>query len=177
MSLPRFKYHPDPLRTGAIEFDQTDCVCCGKMTEYVYMGPIYGEVDPCGAICPSCIAAGKAASKYNIQFSDPCELSKAGISKEIIDEVIHRTPGFNSCETDAWLSCCNEACEFICRADEKIIKEIYPEALMYLTRVAQMEKAEFIEYVDALTLDELGPTAYIFRCLNCGRYLAYTDET
>jgi uncharacterized protein len=29
MSLPFFRYHPDPLATGAIEPRQIDCLYCG----------------------------------------------------------------------------------------------------------------------------------------------------
>lgn len=28
-ALPHFRYHPDPLATGAIEASDTPCVCCG----------------------------------------------------------------------------------------------------------------------------------------------------
>jgi uncharacterized protein CbrC (UPF0167 family) len=32
------------------------------------------------------------------------------------------------------------------------------------------------KYIAALKKDE-EPTAYVFRCLHCGKYLAYADET
>ena len=42
MSEYSFKYHPDPLKTGAFMTDQTVvCECCGKQTDVYYTGPFY----------------------------------------------------------------------------------------------------------------------------------------
>ncbi len=30
MSLPTFKYHPDPLATGSVIESNVECVCCGQ---------------------------------------------------------------------------------------------------------------------------------------------------
>ena len=30
MDLPQFKYHPDPIGTGAIQKTEAECECCGK---------------------------------------------------------------------------------------------------------------------------------------------------
>ena len=45
MSLPAFKYHPDPIGTGSIEAGEVDCVCCGEVREYTYVGPVYASTD------------------------------------------------------------------------------------------------------------------------------------
>ena len=41
--LPKFKYHPNPLKTGAfIEEDEPFvCDCCGKETLICYSAPFY----------------------------------------------------------------------------------------------------------------------------------------
>lgn len=36
MDLPKFKYHPNPLVTGAIEPSEVACECCGKARGYIY---------------------------------------------------------------------------------------------------------------------------------------------
>jgi uncharacterized protein CbrC (UPF0167 family) len=38
---PRFKCHPRPLSTGAIEESDAACECCGRARGFVYRGPIY----------------------------------------------------------------------------------------------------------------------------------------
>ncbi|MCK5338820.1 MAG: CbrC family protein, partial [Bacteroidales bacterium] len=30
MDLPKFKYHPDPLKSGSIVRSENECECCGK---------------------------------------------------------------------------------------------------------------------------------------------------
>ena len=60
--FPKFRYHPDPIGTGA--FKKADkpqiCECCGKKTGYVYESPFYSTEDV-ECLCPWCIADGSAA--------------------------------------------------------------------------------------------------------------------
>lgn len=111
MSLPHFKYHPDPVATGMIERKTAICPCCERTTEYVYATIPYC-VDEIENLCPECIADGSATKKFKASFADGHPLSRAGLAKEIIEEVIFRTPGFISWQQEVWLACCNDACEF-----------------------------------------------------------------
>jgi uncharacterized protein len=111
MKIPHFKYHPDPIRTGALESRSVICQCCNKHTEIAYAMQPYGETDV-DDLCPQCIADGSAAQKFNVYFSDDLPLISAGIKQEIIDEIIFRTPSFPSWQQEIWLSCCDDACEF-----------------------------------------------------------------
>jgi hypothetical protein len=43
--LPPFRYHPDPLATGAVKPSPIRCVCCGQQRGFVYVGPVYGEAE------------------------------------------------------------------------------------------------------------------------------------
>ena len=47
LGLPAFRYHPDPLETGAFEesADGVACDCCGKTTHIFYAGPFYAVED------------------------------------------------------------------------------------------------------------------------------------
>ncbi|WP_321791288.1 CbrC family protein [Burkholderia pyrrocinia] len=56
MSLPAFRYHPDPPATGSVIRSDARCVCCGDARGDVYAGPVYAvdEYEQC--ICPWCIA-------------------------------------------------------------------------------------------------------------------------
>ena len=47
LGLPAFRYHPNPLETGAFEesADGVVCDCCGKTTHIFYTGPFYAVED------------------------------------------------------------------------------------------------------------------------------------
>lgn len=46
MEKYNFKYHPDPLETGALKKDQAViCNCCKKETDVYYTGPFYSVED------------------------------------------------------------------------------------------------------------------------------------
>lgn len=41
-SLPKFRYHPEPLKTGAFRIgDAVVCECCDKETNVYYSGPFF----------------------------------------------------------------------------------------------------------------------------------------
>ena len=70
MKKYEFKYHPDPLGTGAFKNDQTVvCSCCGKETAVYYTGPFY-SVEDVGKLCPECIGSGRASEKFDGEFQD-----------------------------------------------------------------------------------------------------------
>ena len=66
MQFPKFRYHPDPVKTGA--FLKSDsavvCQCCNNPTDIYYSGPFYAE-EEVDILCPACIANGEAAMKYD----------------------------------------------------------------------------------------------------------------
>lgn len=70
MSLPAFRYHPDPLATGSVIRSDARCVCCGDVRGDVYAGPVYAvdEYEQC--ICPWCIADGSAHARSDASFTD-----------------------------------------------------------------------------------------------------------
>lgn len=110
--LPTFRYHPDPLATGAIKQSVTVCACCGQSRGYIYVGPVYGVNDLSESICPWCIADGQAAEKFDASFADAYPLSQANVPEAVIAEVHLRTPGYVSWQQENWLSHCGDACEF-----------------------------------------------------------------
>ena len=67
-TLPKFCYHPEPLKTGAFKDDMSViCECCGKNTEIYYNNGVYSEQDVT-YLCPACIANGEAAKKFDATF-------------------------------------------------------------------------------------------------------------
>ncbi|MDP2596006.1 CbrC family protein [Alteromonas stellipolaris] len=128
MELPIFKYHPDPIGTGAIEKTEDECECCEKPRGCKATSTIYSvyEVE---TICPWCIADGSAATKFDGSFSDSHPLLTDGIDQHIVKEVCERTPSFISWQQERWLSHCNDACEFHGDATKADLESLSGEAL------------------------------------------------
>ena len=59
LGLPTFRYHPNPLETGAFEesVDGVTCDCCGQTTHVFYTAPFFA-VENIECLCPECIASG-----------------------------------------------------------------------------------------------------------------------
>ena len=53
LGLPTFRYHPNPLETGAFEESTTGvvCDCCGKETHIFYTNPFF-SVEDIAYLCP-----------------------------------------------------------------------------------------------------------------------------
>ena len=100
MTLPSFKYHPDPISTGSVVKSRTECVCCGQVRGYIYVGPVYAEEEYDECICPWCIADGSAHKKLDAEFTDEDGIGNYGewgkVNKRVREEVVYRTPGFDS---------------------------------------------------------------------------------
>lgn len=115
--LPVFKYHPDPLGTGAFSADKTvKCDCCQQATDIYYESPFYSVAD-IDALCPWCIADGSASRKFEGEFQDSasvegidCEYDDDGefshtinpYPDEMLDELVKRTPGYRGWQQEVW---------------------------------------------------------------------------
>jgi uncharacterized protein len=172
-SLPQFRYHPDPVRTGSIVASDTECVCCGVSRGYVYAPSPFAEDDLEGQLCPWCIADGAAAATYDAEFNDSHGLKREGISEDVIDEIIHRTPGYIAWQDPRWLSHCGDACEF--HGDLPAEK---------LPNVSETARAEILADLSTdmtwqRILDEYEPgdqpAIYWFKCRHCGMDRYYAD--
>jgi uncharacterized protein CbrC (UPF0167 family) len=175
MDLPAFKYHPDPIATGAIKQSEAICDCCTKSRGYIYTSNLYcaAEVE---AICPWCIADGSAAKKFQGLFCDDSPLAEAGLSEEIIDEVSHRTPGFNSWQQEVWLSCCTDACEFHGDASLEDIKGMNIDAFQKAFHGAKVSESDFNEFKRHYQPGE-NPAIYKWVCRHCRKIIYYADFT
>src|SRR5215475_3171681 len=112
-SLPKFRYHPDPVATGSIVLSEKTCSCCVERRGYIYVGPVYSEQDVEDELCPWCIADGSAAEEYEATFVDPDGIGNYGewdeVEEHVIEEVSQRTPGFSGWQQERWWTHCNEA--------------------------------------------------------------------
>ena len=145
---------------------------------YEYHGPIYTAAELTGEICPWCIADGSAHIKFNAEFTDPagiggydCPLS---IPSEIVEEVSFRTPGFYGWQQEHWLACCGDAAAYIGRAGNNEIETMYADAITSIQQECGMIGNTWLDYFHIFDKDG-SPSAYIFRCLHCGKHLGYSD--
>ena len=179
--LPTFRYHPDPVATGSVQQDpDRPCLGCSRKRGYIYMGPAYTEknfiLDE--SLCPWCIADGTAAKRFGATFNDTGEIDD--IPDSVRDEIEARTPGFNGWQQEQWLACCGDAAAFLGTAGMTELERDFPEAIpvvkKYLRSEFELSKEDAEEVFSSLRNDDQ-PTAYLFRCLHCHKYLAYVDET
>lgn len=178
-TLPRFKYHPNPLETEAFLISETPvtCDCCEGNTTVYYTGPFYAE-EEIEALCPECIASGRAAERFHGFFQDDCSLEN-DISKEISsekeEELLYRTPGYCGWQQEYWRSHCGDYCAFIGYVGYRELKQM---GLIEEVLDDSMWDREWGDSKEEL-LEELtnggSVQGYLFRCLHCGKHLLYVD--
>ncbi|HEY4245270.1 MAG TPA: CbrC family protein [Lacunisphaera sp.] len=178
MSLPIFKYHPDPIATKSVVASDAECLCCGKRRGYIYTGPVFAEEELADSICPWCIADGTAHTRFNAEFTDAAGVGSYGrtqpVSTAIIEEVSFRTPGFTGWQQERWITCCADASAFLGRAGKKELEAKWPDVVPALMEEAGMDEASWPDYAKHMDYDG-SPTAYVFRCLHCGKLSGYSD--
>jgi uncharacterized protein CbrC (UPF0167 family) len=177
--LPVFRYHPDPLATGSIRADDRPCLGCSRARGYIYFGAVFTEknfiLDE--HLCPWCIADGTAARRFGASFNDTGAVD--GISDAAREEIERRTPGFHGWQQEQWLACCGDGAAFLGVAGKKELQRDFPDAIPAVKKVLRenfdLSKEDAQEFFDGLSKDG-EPSAYLFRCLHCQKYLAYVDE-
>ena len=177
-ALPPFRYHPDPVATGSIVGSTDRCLSCGRARGYIYTGPVYAEDDIDEQLCPWCIADGTAAHRLDASFTDVGSDVPEDVPEPVLDEIEQRTPSYLAWQQDRWMYHCADGCEFLGRVGHEHLTLLPPKAAAAVVASVQehgWDQDETDAFVEALDPDE-GPTAYLFRCLHCGRYQAYNDS-
>ena len=171
--MPFFKYHPDPVKTGAFKTGETRvCGCCGRETDVWYDEPFYAEEDV-ECICPDCIADGSAAEKFDGTFQDKSNVGSVS-DPAMLDELIRRTPGYVGWQQEYWYAHCDDFCEFLGYVgwDELVqmgidgeIEQTYDQAICGFA----------IEDVKENLENGGSMQGYLFRCPHCGKHFLYAD--
>ncbi|MBC7771022.1 MAG: CbrC family protein [Pyrinomonadaceae bacterium] len=177
MSLPVFNYHPDPIQSGSVAVATTKCVCCGKARGYVYAGPIYAEDELDDLICPWCIADGTAHEKFDATFAD-AEAFADDLPGAVVEEITTRTPGFNVWQGERWLACCGGVAAFIEPVGITELRQRYRslemQVLSNIIYDLHISGGAAHRMLESLNRD-LGPTAYVFKCLRCESMHTFVD--
>lgn len=177
MTLPGFRYHPDPLASGSVVASDAACRRCGASRGFLYAGPVYSAAELEGRVCPWCIADGSAHRDFGATFvadeAFPLEVPAA-----VVAEISQRTPGYRTRQGEEWPVCCNDATAFIAPAGIAEIRSHRPELesgirshLRYNMRLSGSAAARMLESLDRIA----GPTVYVFRCLHCDEHQYHID--
>jgi hypothetical protein len=165
--MPVFKYHPDPIATGAVAESGDMCACCGKPRGFVYEAAVYGEKDIGGAICPWCIADGSAAAKFGATFSDDEPLLDAGVKPAIVEEVTKRTPGYISWQGETWHVCCDDTCAYHGDASKEELQKLSGDELAGVLEFLEWDGGRWAGFLSSY--EPGGDHAmHKFVCLHCG---------
>lgn len=170
-SLPSFKYHPDPVASGAVVASDATCTSCGQSRGFVYTGPVFTELDDVQEICPWCIADGRGAERFQAEFTDP-GASEEVASKAAQEELGKRTPGYSAWQAPVWLEHCGDYCAYLGEPDAKTLKTLSKDLADDLHEIAELTDLE-VEDILAGEADALG--MYLFRCLQCGKHRLHWD--
>ena len=166
--LPVFRYHPDPIATGSLIESSDECERCGQARGLIYTGPRYA-VDEIESICPWCISDGSAALEFAAEFAT-VDGAPPDIPAPVLDEVLHRTPGFAGWQQERWLFHCSDAAEFLGRVGYRDVADL-PTVLQSLADDGW--NPEHLQYMTA----DGDLTGYLFRCRHCATKLAYADAS
>ncbi|MDR2911847.1 MAG: CbrC family protein [Alistipes sp.] len=171
--LPEFKYSPncytnDEVFEKALPGESKTCQCCGEKTEY-YRGMYARKNVKC--ICPRCFANGAAAQLFEAESIQNAEPIENGADR--VDELIHRTPGFNCWQGEMWLAHCNDFCAYIGDVGTKELEErgIADEVFADYEERDEFDVEDVRNYLEC----KGSMAGYLFRCLHCGKYRLYVD--
>ena len=172
LQFPAFRYHPNPLETGAFEesADGVVCDCCGKTTHIFYTAPFYA-VEDIAYLCPECIANGEAARKYDGSFQDDFSVDDGVDDPEKLDELIHRTPGYSGWQQEYWRAHCGDYCAYLGHVGARELRALGVLEEVLDDPMWDDEQKEMIrESVNGGHLQ-----CYLFQCLHCGKHLVWMD--
>ena len=172
LGLPAFRYHPNPLETGAFEESKAGvvCDCCGKMTHIFYTAPFYA-VEDIEHLCPACISSGEAARKYDGTFQDDCSLDDGVDDPEKLDELLHRTPGYCGWQQEYWRAHCGDYCAYLGPVGARELRALGVLEDVLDDSMWDEEQKEMIR--DSVNGGHL--QCYLFQCLHCGKHLVWMD--
>ncbi|MEQ1689783.1 MAG: CbrC family protein [Gemmatimonas sp.] len=177
--LPSFRHHPDPIRSGSVVPSDTTCRACNTARGYAYAGPVFSETDDLDdALCPWCIADGKAHRKFDATFFDSDGVDDA-VPAEVVSTITERTPGFHTWQSGRWPACCNDAAAFLMpfgivdlRASHRELEGFVLSHIIYELGISGGGATRLL---NALHRDQ-SPTGYLFQCPTCDTYHVHIDQ-
>jgi hypothetical protein len=178
LTLPVFKYHPDPVTSGSIIVSDGKCQACNEHRGFIYTGAVYSEHDLDDTLCPWCIFDGAAHKIFGAEFVDPKAVGDYGrwdsVPRSVIEEVCYRTPSFIGWQQERWFTHCGDAAEFVAPVGAVELQNLDPSLRRAIAEESGFTGDESALYMESLDRNA-GPTAYAFRCRICGIWGGYSD--
>ena len=170
--LPCFRYHPEPLKTGAFNAGVGEiCQCCSRKTNVYYSGPFYSAAE-IGFLCPGCIKSGLASEKLGGEFQDSASCDDVSDREKLI-ELCTQTPGYCGWQQEYWLAHCDDYCAFLGYVGWDEIE------LMGIEAEIDEDLSENSDYPISVVKKHLkvngNMQGYLFRCLKCNKYRLHID--
>lgn len=168
--LPTFRYHPDPLGTGAFkEGEPKTCPSCGEAHTIYYVLRPYC-VEELSHICPTCISTGRAAQKFEAEFIQDADWQ--GVMDKEKDQVLFcQTPGYSSWQGEHWLSCCRDYCAYLGTVGTRELEEMGIAEQVLAEYESRNEFQDVAEYL----VKDGSMCGYLFRCLHCEQHHLWVD--
>lgn len=172
LGVPTFKYHPNPLDTGAFEISEegVTCDCCGKSTKIYYEAPFYA-VEDIDYLCPACIDSGKAAETFDGSFQDDYSVDDGVEDAEKLDELIHRTPGYCGWQQEYWRAHCGDFSAFLGHVGAAELRALGVMEQVLDDSIWDDEQKEMIQE----SVNGGHVQCYLFQCLHCGKHMVWMD--
>ena len=143
------------------------CPACERARGLAYFATPYGEEDH-EHICPWCIADGTAHAKLDVEFVDGWHLEAENVPASVLAEVTQRTPAYLCWQSEQWLVCCGDACEFHGDASAAELRALDDVAIRELASMAGFDEDAVPEIIEAY--EPCGsPAFYKFICRHCGK--------
>ncbi|OUR86902.1 hypothetical protein A9Q81_27630 [Gammaproteobacteria bacterium 42_54_T18] len=173
MTLPNFKYHDDPVKSGVFEKHSGSCSCCGEKKGWRYVGPFYTYIE-IENICPWCIENGSAASKFDGEFVDDGALEEVGDETKL-DELLRKTPGYYSAQGDPWPVHCKDFCKLLGRTNWAELKFMESELEFDIQQTLNDNGLNYEEMVKELSREHSPLWAHLFVCNHCNTHRFVAD--
>ncbi len=168
--IPEFDYISNDALNQIFNYNnkKQHCQCCGKVSEYLYGGPLYCEEDV-ERLCPECIKSGKAANDFKGTFVDIDEVKN--VDKTALEILSKKTPGYDSYQDVIWNYCCKVPSEF-----QGIFswEEVTTIGIEQEVKNAILENQDFIfydvkfeEFIEIL--DDEAAQLVVFKCKHCNK--------
>ncbi|MFN7056795.1 CbrC family protein [Hyphomonas sp.] len=161
---PFFRFHP-----GAYDrvFEPSDAVCviCEAPCVWRYTGSIYLARKP-DPVCARCIATGRIEAFAPGQFGQLHDADIAGASAKLVQEVLQRTPGFDTYNPFEWPVVDGEPLAFIGHGDDPAV---WKDPAVQAAINAMFNEAGWDHG------DGPSPYALVFRSLRTGAFVAVMD--
>ena len=167
---PVFRYQPNIYESSNVIYQKAICQCCHNEVD-AYIDAMYCE-DDVSCICLDCVASGDAAKVFDGEFIQDVEKRVSDPLKT--EELLLRTPGYESWQGEYWLTCCDDYCAYIGSVGTEEL-----EAMGIADEVfTDYESREFYYKDSRKYLVKDGSfCGYLFQCLHCGAYHLWIDAS